>query len=37
MFWLYLLEFSHDEKFKVYFSCTSYFYFKNGHQTVFLI
>lgn len=37
MFLLYLLGFSLDEKFTVYFSCASYFYFKNSHQTVFLI
>ena len=37
MFLLDLLGFLLDEKFKVYFSCTSCFYFKNSHQTVFLI
>ena len=35
MFLLDLLGFSLDEKFKVYFSCASYFYFRNSHQAVF--
>ena len=37
MFLLDLLEFSLDDNFKVYLSCASCFYFKNSHQTVFLI